>query len=289
MKDLIGNLRKVPVIFYILNILICVVFILLSASYFADDPKHDLSMLMYMIKGDRSLSALDMWYNALSSDVMNSWLLILTPLLCSMSYIYSFCIDISSGCFLFSLNRQGLRRFTLSRFLCSGIYSSIVMLSSLLISFVIAFMYSRNLGDRSYAPVCEMLIHRQSVSIAFTEVCITYMCYAFFIGVLCITLASFMNNAFTSCSFLVLILFMAGEVKSSYHSNFFTEMLNGKITYADYNHYTDFLFVGNLSHGMPDFEEFFPVSYEIYISISIMLIILIYILFHTVVKKKVMI
>lgn len=289
MKDIAAVLRRVPIIFYVLSVLVCLAFILLSTSYFADDPSQNESMLMYMLKGGDTLSALSMWHNALSSSDMNTWLLILTPLICSMSYVYTFSIDMNARCYLFSLNRQGLRKFTLSRFVGSGLYASIIMFSALMVAFVIALIYSRELGSYSYAPVCEMLIHRQSDFLAFAEVCITYTCYAFFIGVLCIMLASFISNAFTSCSALVLVLFMMGDVQSSYRSRFFKSVYSGEVTPDDYNHFTDFLFVGNPVHGMPDFENSFPVPYEAYIAVCIVVIVLMYVLFHAIIKKKVII
>lgn len=289
MKNIIVNLRRVPIVFSVLSILMCVVFILLSTSYFADDPKQNESMLMYMIKGGNTLSTLNMWHNALSSSDMNTWLLILTPLICSMSYVYTFSIDMNSRCYLFSLNRQGLRKFTLSRFIGSGLYATIIMLSSLMIAFVITLIYSDELGSYSYAPVCEMLIHRQSDFLAFAEVCITYACYAFFIGVLSVTLASFISNSFTSCSALVLLLFMMGDMQGSYRSRFYKSVYSGEVTPDDYNHFTDFLFVGNPVHGMPDFENSFSVSYEVYIAVCIAVVILMYVLFHAIIKKKVII
>lgn len=289
MRDVVVNLRRVPLLFYILSTLICFVFILLSTSYFADDPKQNTSMLMYMLKGGNTLSALDIWHNALSSSDMNTWLLILTPLICSMSFIYAFSIDMSSKYYLFSLNRQNLRKFTLSRFIASGLYSSIIMLSALMIAFVIALIYSRELGIRSDAPMCEMLFHKQSVFLAFAEISIKYVCYTFFIGIVCITFASVISNAFTSCSAIVLVLFMAGDMQSSYYSKFIKSFFSGEVTYDDYNHFTDFLFVGNLAHGMPEFENSFSVPYELYIAICIGAVILMYGLFHEIIKKKVII
>ena len=289
MKNIGTNLRQVPIVFYVLSVLICVAFILLSTAYSADDPKQNESMLMYMVKGGNTLPALYMWHNALSSSDMNTWLLILTPLICSVSYVYTFSIDMNSRCYLFSLNRQGLRKFTLSRFIGSGLYASIIMLSSLMIAFVAALIYSHELGSYSYAPICEMLIHKQSDFLAFAEVCITYACYAFFIGVLSVTLASFVSNSFTSCSALVLLLFMMGDMQSSYHSRFYKSVYRGEVTPDDYNHFTDFLFVGNPVHGMPDFENSFSVPYEVYITVCIAVFILMYILFHAIIKKKVII
>lgn len=289
MKDIAVNLRRVPIIFYILSVLTCVVFMMLSTALFADDPKQNVSMLMYMVKGDDRLSALDIWHNVLSSSDMNTWLLILTPLICSMSYIYTFCIDMNSKNFIFSLNRQGLRKFTLSRFLGAGICSAIVMFSAMMIVFAAALIYSRELGERTYAPVCQMLFGRQSVFLAFSEVCVTYVCYAFFVGILSITLASVITNAFTSCSALVLILFMMGDVQSSYHSRFIKKLFRGMVTNDDYNHFMDFLFVGNPAHGMPDFEADFPVPYELYIAFCIAVTVLLYVIFRTIIRRKVII
>lgn len=289
MRNIGTNLRRVPILFYLLSVIVCVMFILLSTAYFADDPKQNESMLMYMINGGNTLPALYMWHNALSSSDMNTWLLILTPLICSMSYVYTFSIDMNSRCSLFSLNRQGLKNFTVSRFIGSGIYSGIIMLSAMVISFVIALLYSRDVGDFAYAPLSEILIHRQTAVLAFLEVCAAYVCYAFFIGVLCVTLSAFINNAFTSCSSLVLLLFMLGDIQSSYRSRFYNDFFAGKVTQDEYNYFTDFLFVGNLSHGMPEFESNFSVPYGVYIAVCIFIILMLYVLFHEIIRRKVII
>lgn len=287
MKDLIVSLRRVPLVFYILSTLIGVVFVLLSTAYFGDDPKDNMSMIMYMIKGDNSLTAIYMWHNVLTSGNMNTWLLILTPLICCVPYAYTFCIDMNSRCYIFSFNRQGMRRAVLSRFIGAGIFSAVIMLFALMISFFIALFYSGRLGSYSESPVSEMLIHRHSTVTALAEVCITYCCYAFFIGIICITLAAFISNAFTSCSALVLVLFMMGDVQSSYSSKFLKKFFSGQASHDDYNHFTDFLFVGNLSHGMPDFEQEFHAPYWIYILVCLAVVVMIYALFRTIVKRKV--
>lgn len=151
---------------------------------------------------------------------MNVWLLILTPLICCVPYVYTFCIDMNSRNYIFSLNRQGFRRFIASRFVGAGVFAAIILCSAMMITFLIALFYSGNLGSYSIAPISEMLIHRQNTALAFAELCITYCCYAFFIGVICITLAAIISNAFTSCGTLVLVLFMIGDVQSSYNSKF---------------------------------------------------------------------
>lgn len=289
MKNTGTALQRVSIKFYALSVVICVAFVLLSTTYFADNPKQNESMLMYMINGGNTLPALSMWHNALSSSDMNTWLLILTPLICSMSYVYAFTIDINSRCYLFSLNRQGLRKFIYSRFIGAGLYSSIIMLSAILISFFIAVIYCRDFGSYSYAPICEVLIHKQSDILAFSEICITYSCYAFFMGIVSITLASVISNAFTSCSALTLILFIMGDTQSSYHSRFFKSVYSGKADIEDYNYFWDFLFVGNLAHGMPDFENSFSALYEAYIALCITIVLLIYAIFYAIIKKKVII
>ena len=131
MRSIAVTLRRVPILFYIISVFICYAFILLSTAYFADNPADDKSMLVYMLKGDNSLSALAMWHNALSSSDMNSWLLILTPLICCIGYVYAFCIETSTKSYVFSLQRQGLHRFVLSRFLGCGLYSAVIMISAL--------------------------------------------------------------------------------------------------------------------------------------------------------------
>ena len=287
MRDIITNLRRITTLFYLLSTFICVVFILLSTSYFADDPANNQSMLVYMLKGDHSLSGLVMWHNVLSSSDMNTWLLILAPLICTVPYVYTFCIDVNTRCYIFSLNRQGLYRFLISRFLGAGIYSAMVMFSAMILSFFIAVMYSTNLGSYSDAPIAEMLVHRQSAALAFIEVCLTYIFYAFLIGIICITLASLISNAFTSCSTLVLVLFLMGDVQSSYRSRFFKKMFSGEVSRYEYNHYTDFLFVGNVAHGMPEFQNDFHMPYIIYMIAYIAVIILFYLVFHNIMKKKV--
>lgn len=287
MRDIVVNLRRVPLLFYILSIWICFVFILLSTSYFAEDQANDQSMLIYMLKGDHSLSGSMMWHNALSSSNMNSWLLILMPLICSIGYVYQFCVDISTKCYIFSLNRQSLHKFLISRFLGCGSYSSIIIFSALVLSFIVSVTYSKELGSYSEAPIAEMLVHNHSVILAISEVTLTYTCYAFFVGIICITLAALVSNAFTSCSTLVLVLFLCGDVQSSYKSRFLRKLFSGEIRQEDYNHFTDFLFVGNLAHGMPEFQNDFHVSYWIYLFAITAIIVLFYLIFHFVMKKKV--
>lgn len=289
MKSIAVNLRRVPLLFYIFSVLICFAFILLSTAYFADNTAENKSMLMYMLGGDRSLPALVMWHNALSSSDMNSWLLILAPLICCLGYVYTFCIEISTKNYIFSLNRQGLHRFMLSRFFCCGLYSSVIMLGGLLLSFITCVIYSRDLGSYTYAPIFKLLFNYQSSFVAVLEVCLTYIFYAFFMGVVCITLSSVISNAFTSCSSLVLILFLCGDIQSSYYSRFLRKMFRGEIAQDDYNHLADFLFVGNLAHGMPEFENSFHISYVVYIFVEIAIILLAYLIFQMAVKKKVMI
>lgn len=63
MKDIIVNLKRVPLIFYILSAALCFVFMLLSTAYFDDDPTNNQSMLIYMLNGNHSLSGLMMWHN----------------------------------------------------------------------------------------------------------------------------------------------------------------------------------------------------------------------------------
>lgn len=287
MKDIAVNLRRVPMIFYILSTLICFVFMLLSTSYFADDPADNQSMLIYMIRGGNSLSGLNMWHNTLSSSDMNTWLLILTPLICCVGYVYSFNIEISTRCYLSSLNRQGLRRFMMSRFFGCGIYSSIIMFSALVLTLLTATLYSHELGNYSEAPITEMLIHRNSVVLALSEVTLTYICYAFIVGIICLTLSAIISNAFTSCSTLVLILFLMGDIQSSYHSKFLKKMFSGECSPDEYNHFTDFLFVGNIAHGMPEFQNDFQIPYVLYLVIVVFIIMMIYLVFYTVMKKKV--
>ena len=115
----------------------------------------------------------------------------------------------------------------------------------------------------------------------------TYIFYAFLIGIICITLASSISNAFTSCSTLVLVLFLMGDVQSSYRSRFFKKMFSGEVSRYEYNHYTDFLFVGNVAHGMPEFQNDFHMPYIIYMIAYIAVIILFYLVFHNIMKKKV--
>jgi hypothetical protein len=152
MRSIAVDPRRVPLLFYVLSIVICFVFILLSTAYFADNPADNKSMLMYMLGGYQSLPALVMWHNALSSSDMNSWLLILTPLICCIGYVYAFCIEISTKSYIFSLHRQGLRRFVLSRFLGCGLYSAAIMLSALMMSFITCVLYSGRLGSFRIAP-----------------------------------------------------------------------------------------------------------------------------------------
>lgn len=287
MKDIFSSLRRVPSAFYFLSIFICVVFILLSTSYFADAQADSQSMLAYMLKGDGLLPGLVMWQNALSSSDMNTWLLILTPLICSVPYVYAFCIEMNTRCYLFSLNRQGLYRFTASRFLGAGIYSSFVMFLAMMISFLAAIVYSGDLGSFNEAPIAGMLLHRQSTLLAFLEVCLTYIFYAFFVGIVCIALASLISNAFTSCSTMTLVLFLMGDARSSYQSRFFRKMFSGEVSYEEYNHYMDLMFVGNLAHGMPDFQNDFHVPYAVYMLTCLAAAALVYIIFHNVMKRKV--
>ena len=288
MRSIAAGLRRVPILFYILSVLLCFVFILLSTAYFADDPADDKSMLSYMLKGDNSLPALVMWHNALSSSDMNTWLLILSPLICAMGYVYAFCIEISTKSYIFSLQRQGLRRFVLSRFLGCGLYSAVIMLSALVLALIICTLYSRELGGYPFAPVFEMLFHHQSSLTAFFEVCLTYAFYAFFMGIVSITLAAVISNAFTSCSALVLVLFLFGDIQSSYSGNFMRKLFVGEVTQVDYSHFTDFLFVGNLAHGMPEFQNAFHLSYAVYIFAEIAVVIIVFVIFRLAVKKKVM-
>lgn len=287
MKEIIVNLKRVPLLFYILSTAICFVFILLSTAYFADDQSNNQSMLIYMLSGDHSLSALTMWHNVLSSSDMNTWLLILTPLICCIPYVYSFCIEMNTKCYIFSLNRQGLHKFLLSRFIGSGLFSAIVMLIALILSVITSIIYCGTIGNYAESPIAIMLLHHQSNLLAFIEVCITYMFYAFLIGIICITLSSFISNAFTSCSTLVLILFLCGDIQSSYRSKFQRRMFDGEISQEDYNHFTDFLFVGNLAHGMPEFQYDFHVSYVVYMLAFILMIVILYMIFYSVMKKKV--
>lgn len=288
MKAISVNLRRVPLLFYILSVLICYVFILLSTAYFADNTSENKSMLMYMLGGYQSLPALVMWHNALSSSDMNSWLLILTPLICCIGYVYAFCIEISTKSYVFSLHRQGLRRFVLSRFLGCGLYSAAIMLSALMMSFITCVLYSGRLGSFSYAPIFELLFHCQSSFAAAVEVCLTYAVYAFFVGIVCITLAAVISNAFTSCSSLVLVLFLCGDIQSSYAGRFMRKMFSGEVTLDDYDHFTDFLFVGNLAHGMPQFQKDFHVPYIVYILALFAFLLILYLIFRFVMKKKVL-
>ena len=281
------NLRRVPVLFYVLSIFICFVFILLSTAYFSDNNADNQSMIIYMLKGGRSLSGLVMWHNALSSSDMNTWLLILTPLICCIGYVYTFCIEISTKSYVFSLQRQGLRRFVISRFLGCGLYSAVIMFTALMLSLVTCIIYSGETGSYPFAPVSEMHFHHQSSLIALLEECLTYMLYAFFVGIACITLAAVISNAFTSCSSLVLVLFLCGDIQSSYNSRFLQKLFSAEVSQNDYNHLTDFLFVGNLAHGMPEFQNSFHLSYVVYILAEIAAVILIYLIFHLAVKKKV--
>ena len=287
MRSMAINLRRVPLLFYILSVLICYLFILLSTAYFADNTSENKSMLMYMLGGYQSLPALVMWHNTLSSGDMNTWLLILVPLICCVGYVYTFCVEISTKCYVFSLNRQGLRRFLLSRFFGCGVYSSVIMLSALLLSFLTCVIYSRRLGSYPYAPIFELLFHCQSSFAAAVEVCLTYAVYAFFVGIVCITFAAVISNAFTSCSSLVLILFLCGDIQSSYKSRFMRKMFSGEVTLDDYDHFTDLLFVGNLAHGMPEFQRDLHVSYIVYIFALFALMLILYLIFHFVMKKKV--
>lgn len=287
MRSMAINLRRVPLLFYILSVLICYVFILLSTAYFADNTFENKSMLMYMLGGYQSLPALVMWHNTLSSGDMNTWLLILTPLICCIGYVYAFCIEISTKSYIFSLHRQGLRRFVLSRFLGCGLYSAAIMLSTLMMSFITCVLYSGRLGSYPYAPIFELLFHCQSSFAAAVEVCLTYAVYAFFVGIVCITLAAVISNAFTSCSSLVLILFLCGDIQSSYKSRFMRNMFSGEVTLDDYDHFTDLLFVGNLAHGMPEFQRDLHVSYIVYIFALFALMLILYLIFHFAIKKKV--
>ena len=288
MRSIAVTLRRVPILFYIISVFICYAFMLLSTAYFGDSKAEDQSMLVYMLKGDNSLSALAMWHNALSSSDMNSWLLILTPLICCIGYVYAFCIETSTKSYVFSLQRQGLRRFVLSRFLGCGLYSAVIMLSALVPALITCVIYSTKLGGYPYAPIAQMLFHHQTSLLAFFEVCLTYIFYAFFAGLVCITLAAVISNAFTSCSTLVLAAFLCGDIQSSYAGRFMRKMFGGEVTQADYNHFTDFLFVGNLAHGMPEFEKDFHISYAVYIFAVIAAATVIYLIFHFAVKKKVM-
>lgn len=282
------NLQRVPIVFYILSVFICYAFILLSTAYFGDSKADDQSMIIYMLKGGSSLSGLAMWHNALSNSDMNSWLLILTPLICCIGYVYAFCIEISTKSYIFSLHRQGLRRFVLSRFLGCGLYSAVIMLSGMVLALITCVIYSGDPGGYPYAPIAQMLFHHQTSLLAFFEVCVTYIFYAFFAGLVCITLAALISNAFTSCSTLVLAAFLCGDIQSSYAGRFMRKLFAGEVTQDDYNHLTDFLFVGNLAHGMPEFQKDFHVSYAVYVFAVIATAILIYLIFHFAVKKKVM-
>ena len=287
MKAISVNLRRVPLLFYIVSVLVCFVFILLSTAYFADNTDGNKSMLMYMLGGHRSLSALELWHNALSSSDMNTWLLILTPLICCVGYVYTFFIEMSTKCYVFSLNRQGLRRFMLSRFFGCGVYSSVIMLGALLLSLVTCVIYTGRLGSYPYAPISELLIHSQSSFAAAVEVCLTYAVYAFFVGIVCITLAAVISNAFTSCSSLVLILFLCGDIQSSYKSRFMRKLFGGEVTLDEYDHLTDLLFAGNLAHGMPGFQRDLHVPYTVYILALFALMLVLYLIFYFVMKKKV--
>jgi len=178
-----------------------------------------------------------------------------------------------------------LTKFIVYRFIGCGIYSSFIMISALLLSFLTAFIYCQDIGNVSEAPLADIIFHKQSVLIAVSEVSITYICYSFFIGIICITIAAIILNTFTSCSSLVLILFLCGDIQSSYNSRFLRKMLSEEVSADEYNHFYDFLFVGNIAHGMQNFQYDFHLPYVIYPVSMIVIILLMYCIFYLVMKK----
>ena len=66
------------------------------------------------------------------------------------------------------------------------------------------------------------------------------------------------------------------------------KMVVGEVQMSDYNHLTDFLFVGNLAHGMPQFQKDFHVPYIVYILALFAFLLILYLIFRFVMKKKVL-
>jgi hypothetical protein len=65
-------------------------------------------------------------------------------------------------------------------------------------------------------------------------------------------------------------------------------MVVGEVQMSDYNHLTDFLFVGNLAHGMPQFQKDLHVPYIVYILAFFAFLLILYLIFRFVMKKKVL-
>ena len=65
------------------------------------------------------------------------------------------------------------------------------------------------------------------------------------------------------------------------------KLFGGEVTLDEYDHLTDLLFAGNLAHGMPGFQRDLHVPYTVYILALFALMLVLYLIFHFVMKKKV--
>lgn len=139
------------------------------------------------------------------------------------------------------------------------------------------------------APLTSYIIKNPPILCAIIELICTYCIYAFIIGSITISLAVFSMNAFTSSSCVSLLLYIMGNIYNSYVGEFTrktAECVQRGEEAPEFNHFYDFLLLGNLAHGMPDFEANFGKNYIIFILLEITIIALAYIVFSIFIRKK---
>lgn len=291
MNALFCEYKKIPFIHIIYGVFGCLILLLLSTGYFGNIESENLTTLS-CITSKFNINSIQLWINTLSIGGTGTWLLVLLPMFCAMPYINLFLIEIKSKNYIFQLSRTKVRKYIIFKFFGCGLYCSTILFTAMIIVLIISIL---RLGvsdiDTVFfsAPITSHIIKNPPLICAIIELIYTYCIYAFIIGIITITLSVFSMNAFTSSSSIALLLYIIGNIYSSYLGEFTRKTAECAQTGEElpiFNHLYDFLLLGNLAHGMPDFEVNFDKPYIIYIVFVLILIVLAYIVFLNLAMKK---
>lgn len=295
MGRLLCEIKKVPLRYFIAGLIGCILLIMFSTGFYGDTENDTYSLIYVLCSRTITINSIQLWLNSLSSGGNNTWLLVLSPIFCTLPYINIFCLEIKSNIYMFGVSRESTKKYIFYKYTSCGIYSGLVIISAMMIVLLLSIFkygFQDNEIISSQGYIVSSFISEPHTIFLILETLITYFLYAFILGVIIIFISILTLNAFTSTASTSLLLYIIGNIYSSYLGEYTretTSALQNGLEQPDYNEYMELLFVGNWAHGMSNFKSYFNIPYISFVFFEIVFLLILYYFFDKLVRKRIFI
>lgn len=140
MSRLLCELKKVPLSYFIVGVTSCILLIMFSTGFYGDTENNTYSLIYVLHSRTIKINPIRLWLNSLSSGGNNTWLLVLSPIFCTLPYINIFCLEIKSKIYMFGISRESTKRYIFYKYISCGIYSGLVIISAMLIVLLLSIL-----------------------------------------------------------------------------------------------------------------------------------------------------